>query len=124
LHLTYQDSGSAPNGDRPTLSLIPDAKEAFADLRELIELAGRYPDVDLGIEFSRLAEQGLPALCGEIDTSLAIPAGHAVFRYKLPERLHELLSTLRARNVDVDNLESGSGVVHGDVPSKIEVARK
>ena len=124
MHLTYQDSGSAPNGDRPTLSLIPDAKEAFADLRELIELTRRYSDPNLGIEIRRLADEGLPGLCAEVDNVLAITAGHAVCHYKLPKRFQELLATLRARDVNVDNLEGGSGAVHGDDPSKIEVARK
>lgn len=90
--------------ERCTVAVVPDAKAALADMRELKELSELY-DFDLGIELLRLTQEGLPALCVEIDAPTAVPADGMVCTYKLPERLQVCLAALRVRHLNSNEIK-------------------
>lgn len=88
--------------------------QALADLEELHRLATAN-NLELGVELQRLADEGLPVLCIDWDSSTTVSAKGGRCVYKLPERLQAFFSALRARERDSNPIAS---IGHGN-PSEI-----
>jgi hypothetical protein len=89
---------------------IPGAEQALSDLQAIAELGLTEPDI---LELlGRLIDEGTPVL--QVDRSLAVDAGDGVVRYKLADELRAILAAVRARNVNLGEVE-GVGM-HGGAP--------
>jgi len=83
---------------------IPDAKDAMADLDELASSLGleSYEFIRL---IGSLLERGAPFFRAEVDFLSTVTAGRCVVRYQLAEELRSALSAVRARNVEMGEVE-------------------
>ena len=84
--------------------IIPDFSTANADLDELKYLS-RLHGFDLFEFLRRLSEAGAPALTCKVDHVPTEGACGRIAQYKLSEALLTVLSALRARHVDMDEVE-------------------
>lgn len=85
----------------------PDFSRSDADMAELMRLSKLYR-FDLFSYLRLLSEAGAPTLSADVDDVPAIPARGRVVRYQLSEGLGVILTALRARNLDTDEIETGS----------------
>ena len=110
MHLTYHTPPVDNAGDRPAIEdkLVPDMERATSDFRELQALAESYR-FDLYSYLRLLTKLGLPVFTADVDDVAAIPASGRVVRYKLSEGLLICLSALRARKIESDEIERGTG---------------
>jgi hypothetical protein len=81
------------------IEIRPDMVHAFADFDELRNLSARF-GFGLAETLRSLLDDGLPVFRCEIDDTSATLTGYAVARYELTERLHGVLTALRARDRD------------------------
>lgn len=88
-------------------SIDLDFSSANRELDEIVKLSASL-DFDL-FEFLRLlSEEGLPTFTCEVDDVATRATRRRVARYELCQKLKMLLSTLRARNRDADEIKGGS----------------
>ena len=90
--------------------LIPDMKQANADLRELIE----RDSADVAKALDHLIETGTPFFRGKIDHSATCAAGDFVVVYEIADELKACRAAMRAR--DLEGVSEDCGVVHGANP--------
>ena len=90
--------------------IAPDFLQSDADMQELRQLAGSNR-LDLFELLRLLSDAGLPVLVCQVDDRMTKEAFGRVARYKLCETLQAVLSALRARNLNADEVESGSCLI-------------
>lgn len=104
------------------MRFIPDAREALADLDELVSRSA--DDLDLAVIIGRMIDEGAPFLCAQVDGFGAEGANGNVVRYQLPEQLKSYLATVRARNFNSDKIEGSSSTTsHEDNSEMVLVPR-
>jgi len=80
-----------------TIPTVPDAKQALADLREIVALLPENDD--LAIEVRRLIDRGTPLLRAKVDRPVAEATGRLIVRYEIADELKVHLAAARARHV-------------------------
>lgn len=80
-----------------------DFSQSNADMGDLIRLS-TLSGFDLFVYLRLLSEASAPTICCEVDDSSAGTTGARIVRYKLSEGLQVILTALRARNLNVNEV--------------------
>jgi hypothetical protein len=94
--------------DSEGIAMIPDFRQANADLRSLTRLTALYR-FDLYEYLRLLSEAGAPLFCADVDDISAVTARRAVVHYKLSDGLLVVLAAFRARKLNYHKVKRRSG---------------